>query len=147
MLTRGKLRSAGQFAGRLWVLIVPAVFASATACQERDRLTFPNESDGIGPVTLIDHPGAIDTVVDPGPQFFVTGRTIDTDGVDTVYFLVGNGNQGFPPFIPSPPTDTVRFGLPISTSGHSGDTIQVEIHGVDSEGNRGSDATRRIFVR
>lgn len=147
MQTRGKLLSAGQFADRLWVFIIPAVLASVTGCQERERLTFPNESDGIGPVTLIDQPGAIDTSVNAGPQFFVNGRTIDTNGVDTVYFLVGNGNQGFPPFIPSPPTDTVRFGLPISTSGHSGDTIQVEIHGVDSEGNQGGPATRRIFVR
>jgi hypothetical protein len=147
MQTRGKPRSAGQLADRLWVLIIPGILASATACQERERLTFPNQSDGIGPITLIDHPEAIDTTVDPAPQFLVSGRTIDTNGVDTVYFLVGNGNQGFPPFIPSPPTDTVRFGLPISTAGHSGDTIQVEIHGVDSEGNRGPDATRRIFVR
>jgi hypothetical protein len=147
METRGKQWSAGQFADRLWVLIIPAVLACATACQERERLTFPDDSDGIGPVTLIDHPLAIDTTVDPGPQFIVDGRTIDTDGVDTVYFLVGNGNQGFPPFIPSPPTDTVRFGLPISTAGHAGDTIRVEIHGVDLQGNRGSEATRRIFVR
>ena len=147
MRTREKSRAAGQFTQTIWVLIIPVVLASATSCQERERLTFPNGSDGIGPVTLIDQPEAIDTSIDPGPEFFVQGRTIDTNGVDTVYFLVGNGNQGFPPFIPNPPTDTVRFGLPISTAGRSGDTIRVEIHGVDSDGNRGPDATRRIFVR
>jgi hypothetical protein len=116
------------------------------ACEERDRLTFPNPTDGVGPVTMIDQPLGVDTTVPAGPEFFVNGRTIDPDGVDTVYFLVTGGNQNFQPFRPSPPTDTVRFGLPITTFGHSGDTILVQIHGVDSEGNRGATSTREIVV-
>jgi len=117
------------------------------ACEERDRLTFPSPSDGVGPVTLIDRPVSGDTTVPAGPDFFVQGRTIDPDGVDTVYFLVTGGNQSFQPFRPNPPADTVRFGLPITTSGHSGDTILVQIHGVDSQGNRGSASIREIVIQ
>lgn len=124
----------------LWILVL------ATACEERDRLTFPTPSDGLGPVTMIDQPNSSDTTVDAGPDFFVNGRTIDPDGVDTVYFLVTGGSQSFQPFRPNPPTDTVRFGLPITTFDHRGDTILVQIHGVDSEGNRGPPSTRRINV-
>jgi hypothetical protein len=115
-------------------------------CEERDRLTFPSPSDGVGPITMIDQPNGGDTTVTAGPDFFVNGRTIDPDGVDTVYFLVTGGNQNFQPFRPNPPTDTVRFGLPISTFGHSGDTILVQIHGVDSQGNRGTTSSREIVV-
>jgi hypothetical protein len=118
----------------------------AAGCNERDRLTFPNPGDGVGPVTMIDQPNRSDTSVQAGPDFFVNGRTIDPDGVDTVYFLVTGGNQNFKPFLPSPPTDTVRFGLPITTIGHEGDTILVQILGVDSQGNRGATSSRLIFV-
>jgi hypothetical protein len=127
-------------------LVVVPVMALAAACEERDRLTFPTPSDGVGPVTTIDQPNGADTTVTAGPDFFVNGRTIDPDGVDTVYFLVTGGNQNFNPFRPSPPSDTVRFGLPITTFGHAGDTILVQIHGVDSEGNQGSTSSRRIVV-
>jgi hypothetical protein len=119
----------------------------ALGCNERDRLTFPSPGDGVGPVTMIDQPNGGDTSVVAGPEFFVNGRTIDPDGVDTVYFLVTGGNQGFQPFVPRPPSDTVRFGLPIATSGRSGDTILVQIHGVDSEGNRGGTSVRAITVQ
>lgn len=95
---------------------------------------------------MIDQPSGSDTTVPQGPDFFVNGRTIDPDGVDTVYFLVSGGNQTFQPFRPNPPTDTVRFGLPITTTGHAGDTILVQIFGVDSEGNRGDASSRQIAV-
>jgi len=119
----------------------------AAACQERDRLTFPDPGDGIGPVTVIDQPDASDTTVDAGANFFVDGRTVDLDGVDTVYFLVTGGNQSFPPFRPSPPTDTVRWGLPLSTLGRSGSTITVQVYGVDLLGNQGAPSTRQVIVR
>jgi hypothetical protein len=119
----------------------------AAACDERERLTFPTPGDGVGPVTMIDQPNGGDTTVAAGPEFFVNGRTIDPDGVDTVYFLVTGGNQTFQPFVPRPPSDTVRFGLPLVTSGRSGDTISVQIHGVDSEGNRGGTSVRVINVQ
>jgi hypothetical protein len=120
--------------------------ALVTGCEERDRLTFPNPGDGIGPVTTIDQPNGSDTTVPAGPDFFVNGRTIDPDGVDTVYFLVTGGNQSFQPFRPEPQTDTVRFGLPITTTGHAGDTIRVQVHGVDAQGNQGAASSRRIAV-
>jgi len=117
------------------------------ACDERDRLTFPTPGDGVGPVTMIDQPNGSDTTVAAGPEFFVNGRTIDPDGVDTVYFLVSGGNQNFQPFAPRPASDTVRFGLPLATSGRQGDTMLVQIHGVDSQGNSGNTSVRRIVVR
>jgi hypothetical protein len=140
--------------GRIWAprgrrrarLAAILVFLAA-ACQERDRLTFPDPGDGIGPVTMIDQPNASDTTVDAGADFLVSGRTVDPDGVDTVYFLVTGGNQNFNPFRPSPPADTVRWGLPISTTGRSGSTITVQIHGVDLQGNQGPPSTRQVVVR
>lgn len=147
MPQRGKPRWAGRLAVQSWVLIVPAVIGLATACGERDRLTFPNQSDGIGPVTLIDQPGGIDTTIEAGPTFFVNGRSIDSNGVDTVYFLVTGGSQGFPPFHPSTPTDTVRFGVPISTNGRSGTAVELQVYGVDRQGNQGGPATRQIIIR
>jgi hypothetical protein len=130
-----------------WALVARALMLLAAACQERDRLTFPNPGDGIGPVTTIDQPNGSDTTVDAGPTFFVNGRTVDLDGVDTVYFLVIGGNQNFPPLRLNPPTDTVRFGLPLTTFGRAGDTFTVQIHGVDSEGSQGAPSTRLIIVR
>jgi hypothetical protein len=130
-----------------WSLIVAGAIAFAGACAERDRLTFPNQSDGIGPVTLIDQPGGSDTTIDAGPTFFVNGRTIDSDGVDTVYFLVAGGSQGFPPLRPAPPADTVRFGVPLSTSGRSGQAIQLQVYAVDRQGNQGAPASRQIIIR
>jgi hypothetical protein len=119
------------------------------ACSERDRLTFPSDpgpGDGIGPVTMIDQPNGADTTVESGLDFFVNGKTIDSTGVDTVYFLVTGGIDNFSPFRPSPPSDTVRFGLPITTLGQEGKTIQIQIYGVDGQGNQGTVASRRIIV-
>jgi hypothetical protein len=148
MPERGKgERAAGRgVRGSRW-LISLVVGGLAAACAERDRLTFPNQSDGIGPVTLIDRPGEGDTTIDAGPTFFVNGRSIDRDGVDTVYFLVSGGNQGFPPLRPSPPADTARFGVPLSTNGRSGQAIQLQIYAVDGQGNQGAPATRQIIIR
>src|SRR2546421_11895255 len=103
MSQRGKSRRAGRLAGRWWRFVVPVLIGVATACAERDRLTFPSQSDGNGPVILIDQPGGSDTTINAGPIFFVNGRAIDSDGVDTVYFLVAGGSQGFPPLRPNPP--------------------------------------------
>jgi hypothetical protein len=146
MLKRGQPHKSGWLSGRTWFVGAGAVILLVGACEERDRLTFPTPGDGVGPITMIDQPTGSDTTVPDGPEFFVNGRTIDPDGVDTVYFLVTGGNQSFNPFRPNPPTDTVRFGLPITTFGHAGDTILVQIFGVDSEGFRGTTSTRRIAV-
>jgi hypothetical protein len=119
----------------------------AAGCNERDRLTFPTPSDGVGPVTLIDQPNGSDTTVDAGGEFFVNGRTIDPDGVQTVHFLVTGGSQGFQPIQPSQPRDTVRFGVPLTTDGYSGVTLEIQVHGVDAAGNRGPPAVRRIAIQ
>jgi hypothetical protein len=146
MLRRGQPLIIGRLFRRSWVTVVSIVVLLTSACEERDRLTFPTPSDGVGPVTTIDQPNGSDTTVPDGPDVFVNGRTIDPDGVDTVYFLVTGGNQSFHPFRPDPPTDTVRFGLPITTFGHAGDTILVQVFGVDLEGNHGTTSSRRIAV-
>ncbi len=124
-----------------------AVAVLGTGCDERDRLTFPTPSDGVGPVTSIDQPNGADTTVTPGSDFFVNGTTVDPDGVDTVYFFVIGGNQNYSPFSPEPTQTTVRFGLPLTTLGLSGETIQIQVYGVDVLGNRGGTSTRLIHVR
>jgi hypothetical protein len=136
--------------GRRWaewrLLLALLIGPLVGGCEERDRLTFPAPGDGVGPVTMIDRPIVAETTVSAGPDFVLQGRTIDPDGVDTVYFLV-SGGQNFNPFRPSPPADTVRFGLPLTTIGNVGDTIRVQIHGVDSHGNRGDPSNRRIVIQ
>ena len=149
MRKRGKPQSEGRWTSSLERGLLLAAVMLAGGCAERDRLTFPAEpgpGDGIGPVTMIDQPNGADTTVPSGPGFFVNGRTIDSSGVDTVYFLVIGGSDNFSPFRPNPPSDTVRFGIPITTLGNSGDTIVIRIYGVDGQGNHGSIASRRIFV-
>ena len=149
MRKRGKPQSEGRWTSSLERVLLLVAVMLASGCAERDRLTFPAEpgpGDGIGPVTMIDQPNGADTTVPSGPGFFVNGRTIDSSGVDTVYFLVIGGTDNFSPFRPNPPSDTVRFGIPITTLGNSGDTIVVRIYGVDGQGNHGSIASRRIFV-
>jgi hypothetical protein len=145
MQIRGKPPKRNRLWGRATGVATICAVVLLAGCEERDRLTFPTPSDGIGPVTMIDQPNGADTTVFAGAEFFVNGKTIDPDGVDTVYFLV-SGNQGFAPFVPRPVTDTVRFGLPITTSGLSGETILVQVHGVDSQGNHGGTSVRQIFV-
>jgi hypothetical protein len=147
MRKRGRPHRLDGFSTTVLLLIAPCLAGLMAGCDERERLTFPNPGDGVGPVTFIDQPNGPDTTVVAGPQLFISGRTIDLDGVDTVYFLVTGGNQNFQPFRPSPPTDTVHFGLQIVTTGQSGDTILVGVLGVDSQGNRGAIASRRVFVQ
>lgn len=129
------------------LVLAACAMALVTGCDERDRLTFPTPSDGVGPITTIDQPNGADTTVFPGSDFFVNGTTVDPDGVDTVYFFVIGGNQSFQPFSPNPPQTTVRFGLPLTTFGHSGETFQVQVYGVDVLGNQGTVSTRLIHVR
>lgn len=129
------------------VLAVGAAVALATGCDERERLTFPSPSDGIGPVTTIDQPNGADTTVFAGADLFINGRTIDPDGVDTVYFFVIGGNQGFQPFHPNPVKDTISFGIPITTFGHAGESFLVQVYGVDALGNQGGTSTRQINIQ
>lgn len=119
--------------------------ALAAACDDRERVTFPEPNDGAGPVTTIDRPGVADTTIRSGPGFFVNGTSVDEDGVDTVYFLLSGGNEGFSPFVADGDPE-VRFALPISTGGLSGRTVRIEVYGVDQQGNRGLSSVRHLQV-
>ncbi len=115
-------------------------------CNGRDRLTFPDPGDGIGPVITITEP-AQDTTIVAGPGIFVAGNVVDRDGVDTLNVEVVNGNQQFLPLTFSG-KDSIRFDLPISTGGkQKGDTIQVVLRAVDGLGNTGDPVGRLIFFK
>jgi hypothetical protein len=133
--------------GRQWLLVVSTAVTFGAGCEERDRLTFPTPSDGVGPVTTIDQPNGADTTVFPGADLHVQGRTVDPDGVDSVYFFVIGGNQNFHPFHPNPVSESVTFSIPISTFGHTGETFTVQIYGVDALGNQGGTSSRLIHIR
>jgi hypothetical protein len=147
MRTIGRLgrRAESQWGKR--ALIVLATIVLGTGCDERERLTFPTPSDGIGPVTFIDQPNGADTTIFAGSLFSVQGSTTDQDGVDTVYFFVTGAGQGFSPFSPEQSQTTVRFSLPLATFGYSGQTFEVQVYGVDALGNRGGTSSRLIHVR
>jgi hypothetical protein len=149
-LVMPKMRNSRWVAGLplTWgILLALSVMVLGTGCDERDRLTFPSQDDGVGPVTTIELPSVSDTIVLEGPSLVVHGRTVDPDGVDTVYFLVIGGDLEVPPFTLNPPLDTVRFGVPITTTGRAGRTILVQVHGVDAHGNVGASSTRQISVQ
>ncbi len=141
---RGRRAGSPSWQGALGVL---ATIVLGAGCDERERLTFPTVNDGLGPVTTIEQPELTDTTVSPGAVVSVVGATVDQDGVDTVHFLVGGGNNNFPPFSPQQPETTIRFSLPLVTSGFSGSTFEVQIYGVDALGNRGGTSTRLIHIR
>lgn len=118
-------------------------------CAERDRLTFPDgpgSGDGVGPVTAIDEPRAFDTVLVEGDRFVLTGHSVDPDGIDSVYFNVDGLDVGFNPLW-GEGADTVSFGLPLSTIGHSGATVLVRVHGVDMLGNVGQSVSRQLHIQ
>lgn len=143
---RNSLRSRACGVG--WRAVAAScVILLALGCNDRERLTFPEPNDGVGPVTTISQPSASDTTVFPGGEFIVIGQTIDPDGVDSVYFSVIAGNQGFNPISPNPTRATVSFALRLTTSGHDGETFLVEVYGVDALGNRGESSTRQILIR
>lgn len=123
------------------------LLALLAGCEERERLTFPSTDPGNdeeGPVTTIDVP-SVDTVLTEGDPFIVGGRTVDPNGVDTVYFeMVGSG-QAFLPVVGNG-QDTVSFGLPVPTIGRSGSTIVVRVRGVDVLGNQGLTAIRQLAI-
>ncbi len=123
------------------------LIALLLGCDERERLTFPSNQPGDddqGPITVIDIPRD-DTVLTEGDPFVLSGRSIDSSGVDTVYFDIVNGAFGFSP-LTGEGADTVRFGLQISTIGRSGQTITVSAIAVDVLGNRGGPAIRRLSI-
>ncbi len=131
-------RLTGKGVGALLALL------GLVACTDRERLTFPVESDGRGPVTFIDQPGVGDTTVRAGPGMPLSGKTIDTDGVDSLFIVVLNGNEHFQPIVSR--RDTVRFGVTINTSGLAGRTMFVLVYGTDQLGNPGDTAIRTVRV-
>lgn len=127
---------------------VALVFATALlACGTRDRLVFEqNDGPAEGPTTFIDHPEVGEVRVPPGPQVLLAGRSIDPDGVDSVYFVAVGAPLTFSPYSPETPDDTVSFGIPIPTTGSGGDSILVLVFATDAVGNRGDTAVRRLIV-
>lgn len=116
-------------------------------CVERARIGFePEDPENVGPRASIDVPAEAEITVPAGPTFDVTGRVSDRDGVDTVYFELFGVPEQFQPHAPGEFDDTVRFSLPIGTSGRSGVEVTVLVFGTDSEGLRGDTARRRIFI-
>ena len=120
----------------------------AIGCNERDRLTFPTPSDGVGPVTTIDQPNGADTTVFPGsrPSSSTAGPSIRMGWTPSIS-LSSAGTRTFTPFHPEPREHTVTFALPVTTFGHSGETFVVQIYGVDALGNQGGTSTRQIHIR
>ena len=117
----------------------------ALGCTTRERLTFPTTGvPGTGPETVIDHP-ASDTTVTAGPDFFVTGYSRDPDGLDTTYFETQGGVSAFQPFLGG--GDSIRFGLPLTTNGQSGQVITVRVFATDRAGVRGDTALRVVTVQ
>ncbi len=114
-------------------------------CTDRGRLLFPPVTDGEGPRTFIDQPNLADTTVRAGPGAAISGKTIDPDGVDSVYVVLIGGNERFQPFVGG--RDTLRFGFTINTGGLAGDTVFVLIFGTDRLGNRGDTAVRRVAIK
>jgi hypothetical protein len=137
------------FGGRIrprGLLALTLAVGTGMGCSTRDRPSFPTGggTDLVGPSTTIDEPST-DTTVIAGPGVFINGRTLDQDGIDTIYVQTEGGITAFPPFVD---VGTVfRFGLPITTNGQSGQTITVRIFGTDRLGNRGDTATRQITVQ
>lgn len=128
-------------------LALVVVAAALTACGERGRLIFEPDTDGQGPDTMIDTPNEATALVPAGPAFTVAGRSVDTDGVDSVYFRLINGSEEFPPYVANEFMDTVRFSLPVTTAGRSGDTILVLVFATDLLGVRGDTSMRRLLVQ
>ncbi len=124
----------------LWV----AALAILGACTDRERPTFQEPSDRVGPHSQIIGP-TVDTVVTAGPLVSMVGMTVDGDGVDSVYFQVAGSSELFPPFVGS--QDTVTFSIPVRTGGLTGQKLTFLVFGVDHLGNRGDTAYRVIDVR
>ncbi len=125
-----------------------ALAGAILGCGERDRLTFPveNPGNGSGPQTTITRPEVADTLLAAGEAFTLTGLSADPDGVDVVRFQVVGAGVSFGP-LDGGGADTVRFSIDLPTLGHSGDTILVQIFGVDAVGDLGPTATRQIRVQ
>ena len=143
----GHLRQRSQASNwKRLLLASSALVAGLGACDERARLTFEPEGDSQGPDTTIDSPETGEVRVPAGPQFNVSGRSTDPDGVDTVYFQLIGGNEQFTPFVANEFQDTVRFSIPVSTIGQAGKTVDVLIFATDLTGVRGDTAVRHLII-
>jgi hypothetical protein len=117
-----------------------------TGCEERDRPTFPLEPGaGVGPVTRIEDP-SVDTMLTAGVTYLVGGRTIDSDGVDSLYYEITGSGQGFLPASGHGEAEVI-FGLPIQTVGlASGTVVTIRVRAKDILGHDGEAATRQLTI-
>jgi hypothetical protein len=125
----------------MWGVLI----ALLLGCDERERLTFESNSDDrLGPTSLIDPPSR-DTTLTDGDLFVVGVRTVDPSGIDSVYINIEGGNLSFAP-LDAEGADTLRFSLNIPTIGRGGQTITVEVFGVDVIGNVGLVVARHLTI-
>ena len=131
-----------------WAMAALGLGLSLAACGERERLTFPtgSPSDGAGPISEILSPAVDDTIIREGDPLVVSGRTSDLDGIDTVYFDIEGLPQGTSP-LRAGGMDTVFFGVPVSTVGHSGATVVVRVYAVDLLGQQGEPVSRQLRIQ
>jgi hypothetical protein len=122
------------------------LLALVTGCEGRERLTFPSNEPGdeAGPATTIETPAA-DTVLTEGDFFVVGGRSVDPDGVDSLYIETFGTGQAFLP-VSGEGQESVSFGVPIPTIGLGGTTVIVRVRGVDVAGNQGLAAIRQLQI-
>jgi len=125
----------------VWAVLV----ALLLGCDERERLTFPNDPhDTVGPTSRIDPPSQ-DTTLTGGNSFVIGARAVDSSGVDTVYITVDGANLSYPP-IAARGEDTISFAFTLPTGGLSGRTVTVGVYGVDIIGNPGTPVSRRLTI-
>jgi hypothetical protein len=132
-----------------WKRLLPVLgmVVAVGGCVERARIGFePDPEDSEGPNATIDVPETAEIHVPAGPTYDVSGRVTDADGVDTVYFELFGSPEQFQPYVPGEFDDTVRFSLPITTIGRSGNAVTILVFGTDREGLRGDTATRRVVI-
>jgi hypothetical protein len=147
-MQRGTIRAfpAGHKSALRAVLLTAAAAASL-ACSDRARITFPSD-DGIGPTTTIIRP-VEDTSATAGAFVLVDGRSVDADGIDSVFFATEGTPEQFPTFIvpASERRDTLNWSIPVSTRLLGGNVISIFVTAADRLGNVGEAAVRRIQVQ
>src|SRR4051794_20679512 len=119
--------------------------ALIAGCGERDRLTFQGPDgpeDKTPPDALIDDPGQ-DTVIAEGPEFLVGAQVSDAGGVDPVFVDLGGPDHELPP-PQGNGQDPVLVGIPNVPAGNRGLNGTVQVFRVDSAGNRGQRAIRKL---
>jgi hypothetical protein len=125
------------------------LLALLLGCEERDRLIFDSDpDDDNGPTSQISNPSTDTTLTaqDARSTFTVEARTVDPNGVDTVFIEVTPTTLSYPP-IHAGGADTVTFGFTLPLGNLVGQTITVGVFGVDVIGNVGLIVARELTIQ